>query len=60
MAITVKQYSNDLKEIPAEKTKPRQQPGWITELKHRINSLRRKIVQLEIFYAASKTVTEKV
>ena len=31
MAITVKQYNNDLKEIPAEKTKPRQQPGWITE-----------------------------
>ena len=47
MAITAKQYNNDLKEIPAEKTKPCQQPGWITELEYRINSLRRKIGQLE-------------
>ena len=32
VAVTAKQYNNDLKESPAEKTKPRQQPGWITEL----------------------------
>ena len=37
---TAKQYNNNLKEIPAEKTKPRQQPGWITQLEHRINSIR--------------------
>ena len=32
VAVTAKQYNNDLKESPAEKTKLRQQPGWITEL----------------------------
>ena len=37
---TAKQYNNNLKEIPAEKTKPRQQPGWITQFEHRINSIR--------------------
>ena len=40
VAITAKQYNNDLKEIPAEKTKLNnvvQQRGWITE--HQINSL---------------------
>ena len=36
VAIKAKQYNNDLKETPAEKTKSRQQPRWITELEHPI------------------------
>ena len=36
VAITAKQYNNDLKKTPAEKTKSRQQPRWITELEHPI------------------------
>ena len=56
-AVSEKKYTNDLKQIEREPIRKNSAPGWIKQLKHSIECIRKEIVQLNVMIECKKTDT---
>ena len=56
-AVSVKQYTDDLKQIKYEPIRKNSAPGWIKKLEHSIERIRKEIAQLNVMIECKKTNT---
>ena len=56
-AVSVKQYTNNLKQIEREPIRKNSAPGWIKQPEHSIERIRKEIAQLNVMIKCQKTST---
>ena len=56
-AVSVKEHTNDLKQKEREPIRKNSAPGWIKQLEHSIEGIRKEIAQLNVMIECKKTNT---
>ena len=56
-AVSVKQYTNDLKQVEREPIRKNSAPGWVKQIEHSIERIRKEIAQLSVMVECEKTNT---
>ena len=57
MAVSVKQYTNELKQLERKTIRKNSAPGWIKQLEHSNERIQKEIAQLNVMIECKKTNT---
>ena len=57
MAVSVKQYTNELKQLECKTIRKNSAPGWIKQLEHSNERIQKEIAQLNVMIECKKTNT---